>query len=103
MRLQKEGGQKCPVINIVLEGKEVWREEGDQRNELAQSAREGGQEGWDGMQFPMGIAAVGNHAAPSTAATGSEGGIEGERERRRYLKVKAFTTPERPRPARRRT
>ena len=55
--------------------------------------------GWDGMQFPMGIAAcrrraVGNHVVPSRAATVREGG----KRRRGGGTLKAFTTPERPSP-----
>ena len=57
MRLQKEGGQKCPVIN--QKGRKLGGKKGTRgTNWLRVRRREGtGQEGWDGMQFPMGIAA----------------------------------------------
>ena len=58
MRLQKEGGQKCPVINQKgrkLGGKKGTR--GTNWLRVRGRAGGGGQEGWDGMQFPMGIAA----------------------------------------------
>ena len=75
MRLQKEGGQKCPVIN--QKGRKLGGKKGTRgTNWLRVRGKEGRKDGM-GCSFRWGLrlaAAVGNHAAPSTPATGREGG-----------------------------